>query len=68
MLGRAVGGRSLGWTAVTGREATFLAPAGATVAVRAVGGLYDLPAALAFTMPRPLNSAGFAVAAIAGLP
>lgn len=66
MLGRAVGGRSLGWTGVTGRETVLLATGRATV--RALGGTYALAAALAATVPCPLNSAGLAVAAIGGLP
>ena len=66
MLGRALGGRSLGWTGATGREAVLLAPGRA--AVRALGGIYALAAALAATTPCPVNSAGFAVAAIGGLP
>jgi len=66
MLGRAVGGRSLGWTGTAGREAVLMAPG--RVAVRAVGGIYALAAALAATTPCPLNSAGLAVAAIGGLP
>lgn len=66
MLGRAVGGRSLGWIGEMGREAVLLANGRA--AVRAVGGTYALAAALAATTPCPLNSAGFAVAAIGGFP
>ena len=50
---------------VTEGEAALVGLAG--VAERAVGGLYD-GAALAATTPRPLNSAGVAVAAIEGLP
>jgi len=66
MLGRALGGRSLGWTGAMGREAVLLAPDRA--AVRALGGVYTLAAALAATAPCPLNSVGLAVAAIGGLP
>ena len=66
MLGRAVAGRSLGWTGTAGREGVLLA-AGRAV-VRTVGGIYALAAALAATTPCPLNSAGFTVAAIGGFP
>ena len=68
VLGRVVGGKSLGWTAArrgaalfSGIRAPLLARSGA--AERTAAGLYDRAGALAVTTPRPLNCTVFAVAA-----